>query len=559
MSETVAPSGLFDRAIRRITNVWRDMAASVSGEEGESIAEQMRACLVARGGEVSARNRAAKLARTYLALDAAGRIEFLRTLVGFDSDPEAVAAAYADLQAATDPSERVLAKARLRAALEPPRVRLLTQFTTIPDGMKFLVDLRGTVVEAVRAEPLLEPLEADLRRLLGNWFDVGFLELKRIDWNSPASLLERLVGYEAVHYIRSWRDLKNRLDSDRRCYAFFHPRMPSEPLIFVEVALVQGLSGSVQALLDEKAPVQDPRTADTAIFYSISNCQPGLARISFGNFLIKQVVELLSAEFRNLTRFATLSPVPGFCRWLDAALAEPRAVAAFGGGKLGAAHRLAARRAGAGDRGAGTGGDPGPARMVPRSGDAARGRAGAGAAVRALSAARKARQACARRGRAFPPQQRRPAGADQHSRRHLRARGQGECHHHGELSLRPRADRGEPRGLRGRGQAARLHRSAAAGAGVGVIVTVPQERGCAHCSASRRYARGHLSEGSQAAACPRDRPWLRSDLRAELPRRARGAARLVGFTTRELNRIAVGLDGALGVLCSSWSLIHGTD
>ena len=134
MSETVAPSGLFDRAIRRITNVWRDMAASVSGEEGESIADQMQACLVARGGEVSARNRAAKLARTYLTLDAAGRIDFLRALAGFDSDPEAVAAAYAGVQEATDPSERALAKARLRAALEPPRVRLLSSSPPSPTG-----------------------------------------------------------------------------------------------------------------------------------------------------------------------------------------------------------------------------------------------------------------------------------------------------------------------------------------------------------------------------------------------------------------------------------------
>jgi malonyl-CoA decarboxylase len=125
-----------------------------------------------------------------------------------------------------------------------------------------------------------------------------------------------------VHAIRSWRDLKNRLDSDRRCYAFFHPRMPREPLIFVEVALVKGLAGSVQALLDEKAPVQDPSQADAAIFYSISNCQAGLAGISFGNFLIKRVVEELSAEFRNLKTFATLSPIPGFRRWLDPLLAN---------------------------------------------------------------------------------------------------------------------------------------------------------------------------------------------------------------------------------------------
>jgi malonyl-CoA decarboxylase len=169
---------------------------------------------------------------------------------------------------------------------------------------------------------MLAALEADLRGLLAAWFDIGFLELQRIDWNSPAILLEKLVDYEAVHAIRSWRDLKNRLDSDRRCYAFFHPRMPGEPLIFVEVALVKGLAGSVQGLLDEKAPVQDPREADTAIFYSISNCQSGLAGISFGNFLIKRVVEELSGEFRNLKTFATLSPIPGFRAWLDGKLAE---------------------------------------------------------------------------------------------------------------------------------------------------------------------------------------------------------------------------------------------
>jgi malonyl-CoA decarboxylase len=325
MSETVAPIGLFDRAIRRIATVWRDMAAGVAGAEDESIADQMQACLAGRGGEVSARNRAAKLAQTYLALDSEERIQFLRTLAAFDSDPEAVAQAYLAVQAAKDPAERAQAKAALRAALEPPRVRLLTQFTTIPDGMKFLVGMRAALLDHMKGDSYLEALESDMRRLLASWFDVGFLELRQIDWNSPASLLERLVGYEAVHHIRSWRDLKNRLDSDRRCYAFFHPRMPDEPLIFVEVALVQGLSGSVQKLLDEKAPVQDPRTADTAIFYSISNCQRGLARISFGNFLIKQVVEVLSTEFRNLKNFATLSPVPGFRRWLDERIAEEAA------------------------------------------------------------------------------------------------------------------------------------------------------------------------------------------------------------------------------------------
>ncbi|HTI80970.1 MAG TPA: malonyl-CoA decarboxylase [Acetobacteraceae bacterium] len=317
MSDVAAPS-LLDRAIRRITTVWRDMA---SGPVDEPIAAQMRACLEARGGEVSARNRAAKLAETYQALDDAGRKDFLRTLAAFDSDAEAVARAYAEVQAAADPAELAVAKADLRRALEPPRLKLLTQFTTIPDGRKFLVDLREFLLRLRKDDRLLAALEADLRGLLAAWFDIGFLELQRIDWNSPASLLEKLVDYEAVHAIRSWRDIKNRLDSDRRCYAFFHPRMPGEPLIFVEVALVKGLAGSVQCLLDEKAPVEDAREADTAIFYSISNCQRGLAGISFGNFLIKRVVEELSAEFRNLKAFATLSPIPGFRPWLDAQLA----------------------------------------------------------------------------------------------------------------------------------------------------------------------------------------------------------------------------------------------
>ncbi len=322
MNEIAAPTGLFDRAIKRITGVWRDMAASVAREDDDSIEAQMNACLAGRGGEVSARNRAAKLAETYLRLDDAGQRQFLATLAGFDADPQAVARGFETLQAAADPAARAAAQATLRRLLEPPRTRLLTQFTTIPDGMKFLVDLRATLLGLTRGDPHLAALEADLRGLLANWFDVGFLELRRIDWSSPALLLERLVGYEAVHEIRSWRDLKNRLDSDRRCYAFFHPRMPDEPLIFVEVALVQGLAGSVQRLLDEKAPLLDPGAADTAIFYSISNCQRGLSGISFGNFLIKRVVALLSAEFRNIKTFSTLSPMPGFRAWLEARLGE---------------------------------------------------------------------------------------------------------------------------------------------------------------------------------------------------------------------------------------------
>jgi malonyl-CoA decarboxylase len=320
MSDLAEAPGLFDRALRRVTALWRDVAGSGSGAEDDFIAH-MRACLDARGGEVSARARAAGLARAYLAADEEGRDDFLRALASFDSEPEAVRLAWEKVAAATGVAERAAAKARLRRALEPPRVRLLTQFTAIPDGVKFVVDLRADLLARMKGEPLLEALEVDLKTLLAAWFDVGFLELRRIDWSSPASLLEKLVGYEAVHRIRTWRDLKNRLDSDRRCYAFFHPRMPEEPLIFVEVALVKGMADNVQRLLDEKAPVLDPAQADTAIFYSINNCQRGLDGISFGNFLIKRVVALLSAEFRNLKSFATLSPIPGFRRWLEERIA----------------------------------------------------------------------------------------------------------------------------------------------------------------------------------------------------------------------------------------------
>ena len=325
MSDVLESAGLLDWALRRVTSLWRDMADRVVGAESEAIADQMRACLEDRGGEVSARNRAAKLAQAYLLLDAPGRTEFLRVLAGFDADEAATRSAMERVLNAADPTERASAKAKLRRALEPPRLRLLTQFTTIPDGMKFLVDLRAELLRVMDGDPLLGALENDLRGQLASWFDVGFLELRRIDWNSPAALLEKLVSYEAVHRIRTWRDLKNRLDSDRRCYAFFHPRMPHEPLIFVEVALVKGLAASVQKLLDEKAPVLDPTQADTAIFYSINNCQRGLDGISFGNFLIKRVVSLLGAELRGLKSFATLSPIPGFSRWLHARLAEPDA------------------------------------------------------------------------------------------------------------------------------------------------------------------------------------------------------------------------------------------
>jgi len=187
----------------------------------------------------------------------------------------------------------------------------------VPQGVKFVVDLRAELLALGKSDQAARTLSEDLRPLLGAWFDVAFLDLVRIDWRASAALLEKLVAYEAVHAIRSWRDLKNRLDSDRRCFAFFHPRMPEEPLIFVEVALVHGLAGDVRQLLDAKAETSDPQAANTAIFYSISNCQQGLAGISFGNYLIKRVAEQLARDLPNIKDFATLSPIPGLRRHID--------------------------------------------------------------------------------------------------------------------------------------------------------------------------------------------------------------------------------------------------
>jgi len=346
-------AGFLDRTLRNLKNAWQGIAGSgydatkassrpdLPEGDLDKLKEQMRACLETRGGEVSARARAAALGHVYLALDATGRERFLGVLAhDFDIDPVPVDAAVEELRRAEGDDARRTAQAVLKKSLESPRIKLLTQFNALPEGIKFLVDMRAELLAMGVADPAFAALEQELKNLLTTWFDVDFLELRQITWdNASAALLEKLIAYEAVHAITGWDDLKNRLDSDRRCFAYFHPRMPDEPLIFVEVALVNGLAGNIQTLLDENAPVINPQTADTAIFYSISNAQKGLAGISFGNFLIKRVAESLSAEFKGLKTFATLSPVPGFMKWLDRTLAEgePKLLSASEGKALSAA------------------------------------------------------------------------------------------------------------------------------------------------------------------------------------------------------------------------------
>ena len=216
--------------------------------------------------------------------------------------------------------------AKLAAAAEPLRQELIRRMNMAPGGTAALVQMRGNMLSHPGEETALAPLNADLRHLFASWFNRGFLELRRIGWETPAAMLEKLIAYEAVHAIDGWEDLRRRLAPDRRCFGFFHPALPGEPLIFVEVALTSGLAASVQPLLErtDDAALQreNERNADTAIFYSISNCQEGLKGISLGNFLIKQVVEELKAELPGLKRFSTLSPIPGFRRWLEARLTE---------------------------------------------------------------------------------------------------------------------------------------------------------------------------------------------------------------------------------------------
>ncbi|WP_341643506.1 malonyl-CoA decarboxylase [Thauera sp. SDU_THAU2] len=317
----MAGNGLVSRSLSRMRQLMSGRSAQQvepTERDLERIRSQLHECAEGRGGEISTRQRAARLAEAYLRLDDSGRQAILRMIaLEFGPDPARIEAAHRAYQAAVDTPAQWDAEAQLRAAMRSSRLRILTQFNAIPQGVKFLVDLRADLLRFVADDPLLKPLDRELEARLSAWFDVGFLELQRITWTSPAALLEKLVKYEAVHEIRSWDDLKNRLDSDRRCYAFFHPRMPLEPLIFVQVALLEELADDVQRLLDIEAPLADASKATTAIFYSISATQTGLRGVSFGNFLLKRVVEDLQRDFPRLDTFATLSPIPGLLRWVQ--------------------------------------------------------------------------------------------------------------------------------------------------------------------------------------------------------------------------------------------------
>ena len=325
MSDREEP--LWDKTLRHIRLIWplgeqaslkHSVDASLPDRDLEKLRERIFACLEGRGGQVSARTRAAELGETYLILNREGRKRFLELLArDFDVNNQELEVSIRQRLECTDPEERRKLNLELRNKLVPPRTTLLRQFNGLEEGVKFLVDLRAELLPLAANDPALKTLDQDILRLLCSWFDIGFLDLQRITWETPAALLEKLIKYESVHAITSWEDLKNRLRDDRRCFAYFHPRMPHEPLIFVEVALVSGISSNIAELLDETKPMLNPSKTDTAIFYSISNCQAGLAGVAFGNFLIKNVVKDLIAKYPNLKTFSTLSPIPGFLAYLQ--------------------------------------------------------------------------------------------------------------------------------------------------------------------------------------------------------------------------------------------------
>ena len=297
--------------------------ADLSGSDEAHIRKKISECVFAKGGEISSRSRAVELGQIYIKLSKKGQEKFMKILArDFAIDNEKVSGIIETFRGAKDEDSRTLAELELSKALIPPRVRLLKQFSELPNGFKFLINFREDLLPLRKSDPYLRKLDADLINILSSWFDIGLLDLKDITWQSPASLLEKLIKYEAVHEIRSWADLKNRLDSDRQCFAFFHNKMPEEPLIFVEVALVNEMTESIRELLDEEAATMKPEEADTAVFYSISNAQKGLVGISLGNFLIKRVVKVLSNKLKGLKHFVTLSPIPRFRKWLDPLLLD---------------------------------------------------------------------------------------------------------------------------------------------------------------------------------------------------------------------------------------------
>lgn len=275
---------------------------------------EMCKTLLERKGEASGTALAKEIINSYDKMKPADKIRFLVMLTtDFAPDPEPIIQASKDYIKKQDATNLF----KLNQVSEAPRLELLRLLNIAPGAMPSLVAMRLLLLKEIKKRPMLKPLEIDMYHVLASWFNRGFLSFQQIDWNTPAVILEKLIAYEAVHEIKGWHDLRRRLAEDRRCFAFFHPALPNEPLIFVEVAFTKGIAGNIQPLLEWDKQGKKSPAPDTAIFYSISNCQEGLKGISFGNFLIKQVVDSISQELPQIKTFSTLSPIPKFMKWLS--------------------------------------------------------------------------------------------------------------------------------------------------------------------------------------------------------------------------------------------------
>ncbi|HXP85223.1 MAG TPA: malonyl-CoA decarboxylase family protein [Bryobacteraceae bacterium] len=321
-----AASNLVQRLVNSIADRGRTFLNSLSRTPIEKLCQD----LVSERGQASGTAIALEISNRYRAFGSAEQLRFFEGLLGENwlADPEAILRLAHQYHARPDAA----ALAKLVPVVEPRRVELFRRINTGLHGTAALVNLRRDLLALLPEHPRLEPINGDLVHLFSSWFNRGFLELRRIDWRTPALVLEKLMAHEAVHEIHGWPDLRRRLERDRRCFAFFHAALPDQPLIFVEVALTRGIARAIQPLIDVTTQPGDPGEADTAVFYSISNCLDGLRNISFGAFLIKQVVQELQNEDLRLKNFVTLSPIPQFREWLESQRSSLRSPLELRGG-----------------------------------------------------------------------------------------------------------------------------------------------------------------------------------------------------------------------------------
>lgn len=308
---------IFQQVLDSIADAGRDLVNLRRGPNALKTIIALCGDLLSQKGEASGTALAREVVSGYKALNGKSVLQFFNYMASdLGVDTEIVDMKIQHYLQDSNEENRM----QLAIALEPRRRELIRRMNMAPGGTAALVEMRKRLLTLTREHPHLKVVDEDFKHLLEAWFNRGFLVLELVDWNTPAAVLEKLIAYESVHEIQGWDDLRRRLDYDRRCFAFFHPALPGEPLIFVEVALVNGISSAIQPLLKKNGETSEPAKCDTAVFYSINNCQDGLRGISFGNFLIKQVVVELLAELPKLKTFVTLSPIPGMGRWLESTL-----------------------------------------------------------------------------------------------------------------------------------------------------------------------------------------------------------------------------------------------